>query len=91
MGEFGAHKPSFPSITTAAYTVRDLQIQSCNYNFNGINKKIFFKKRVIHYLIGWAFWTYDTTEQPEFYNILDSSGAINGQLAPIARPNPCIV
>lgn len=35
MGEFGAYKPAFPSITTAAHTMRDLQIQSCSYSFSG--------------------------------------------------------
>lgn len=38
---------------------------------------------------GWLFWTYDSAEQPELWNALDERGAINGVLAPVARPDPC--
>ncbi|MCC7361403.1 MAG: cellulase family glycosylhydrolase [Anaerolineales bacterium] len=38
---------------------------------------------------GWLFWTWDTDEQPDFFNILMAQGAINGVLAPVARPDPC--
>jgi hypothetical protein len=30
---------------------------------------------------GWAFWTWDSN-QPDLYNAIENSGAINGQLAP---------
>ena len=73
MGEYGAYKFAYPDYTSAAYAMRDAQIESCNsFNFKG-----------------WMFWTYDTTEQPQLWNLLDQGGAINGQLAPVVRPNPC--
>lgn len=72
MGEFGAYKPIYNSIIDAAYAMRDWQIESCQYGFDG-----------------WLFWTWDSAEQPEFYNVVESSGAINGVLAPVARPDPC--
>jgi len=47
-------------------------------------------------LSGWLFWTYDSVEQPELWNLLDDSaddppieGAINRVLAPLMRPDPC--
>ncbi|RPJ77541.1 MAG: hypothetical protein EHM20_06010 [Alphaproteobacteria bacterium] len=39
---------------------------------------------------GWIFWTWDLTEQPDFYNALMADGAINGVIAPLTRPDPCI-
>lgn len=39
---------------------------------------------------GWLFWTWDTNEQPDFFNALMQDGAINGALAPILRPDPCV-
>lgn len=38
---------------------------------------------------GWIFWTWDLTEQPDFFNALMQEGAINGVLAPVTRPDPC--
>lgn len=38
---------------------------------------------------GWIFWTWDLTEQPDFFNAQMNDGAINGVLAPVARPDPC--
>ncbi len=42
---------------------------------------------------GWLYWTWDTHEQLAnqelFFHLSDSNGAINGQLAPVARPDPC--
>jgi endo-1,4-beta-mannosidase len=38
---------------------------------------------------GWIFWTWDLTEQPDFFNALMSDGAINGVIAPLTRPDPC--
>jgi hypothetical protein len=41
------------------------------------------------------FWTWDTdtttslASQSLFYSLANSRGAINGQLAPVARPNAC--
>jgi hypothetical protein len=38
---------------------------------------------------GWLVWTWDTDEQPELWNALSSGGAINQQLAPSVKPDPC--
>ncbi len=35
MGEYGAFTSYYPSITSAANGMRDLQVQSCSYNFTG--------------------------------------------------------
>lgn len=84
LGEIGASRTAFPSITNAANTLRTTQTTSCGYNpeFQG----------------GELTWTWDSdTSTPTstlagqggFWSVVDNSGAINGQLAPIARPNPC--
>jgi hypothetical protein len=63
-------------ITRAAYAMRDLQKATCAPGAQG-----------------WLFWTWDTKEnladQRLFFHLTDSRGAINGQLAPIVRPDPC--
>jgi Cellulase (glycosyl hydrolase family 5) len=82
MAEFGAYKPAYHGdITAAAYDMRDKQVQSCSV---GRGAK------------GWIFWTYDTdvvdpglASQDQFYSLADDRGAINGQLAPVVRPDPC--
>jgi hypothetical protein len=38
---------------------------------------------------GWLFWAYDVTD-PGTYSLMENGGAINGVLAPIVRPNPCV-
>ena len=38
---------------------------------------------------GWLVWTWDTLEQPEFWNALDADGAMEHALAPTVRPDPC--
>ena len=38
---------------------------------------------------GWLLWTWDSDEQPELWNGLSDTGAINTSLAPVSRPNPC--
>jgi hypothetical protein len=38
---------------------------------------------------GWIFWTWDLTEQPDFFNALMNDGVINGAIAPLTRPDPC--
>jgi hypothetical protein len=40
---------------------------------------------------GWLVWTWDALEQPELWNALDKSGAIEQALAPAVRPNPCTI
>lgn len=39
---------------------------------------------------GWLLWTWDTYEQPELWNGLSGSDAIDYALAPSMRPNPCV-
>lgn len=79
IGEFGAIKSVYANnITTAAYAMKSLQVASCQLGAKG-----------------WLFWTWDTdtttslASQGLFYSLSDDRGAINGQLAPVARPNPC--
>jgi hypothetical protein len=38
---------------------------------------------------GWLLWTWDTTEQPEFWNARDAAGLLERSFAPATRPNPC--
>jgi hypothetical protein len=38
---------------------------------------------------GWLSWTWDSTEQPEFWNAVESGGSIAGALSPALRPDPC--
>ncbi len=40
---------------------------------------------------GWLVWTWDSLEQPEFWNALDGDGAIEHALAPDIRPDPCVL
>lgn len=40
---------------------------------------------------GWLAWTWDSTEQPEFWNALDAGGAIERALSPALRRDPCAV
>jgi hypothetical protein len=79
LGEFGAAKASYNNdAINAAYAMRDLQKNSCSLQSKG-----------------WLFWTWDTSltttlaYQNTFYSLADNNGAINGQLAPVARPDPC--
>jgi len=38
---------------------------------------------------GWLTWTWDSTEQPDFWNAVESGGAIADALSPALRPDPC--
>lgn len=38
---------------------------------------------------GWLMWTWDTTEQSDFFNALSDDGTINQVLSPANRSNPC--
>lgn len=38
---------------------------------------------------GWLFWTWDTTESPDFFNALQGNGEIEKALSPVQRPDPC--
>lgn len=76
IGEYGADKKRYnQDVRAAAYAMRDMQRETCARGFGG-----------------WLFWTFDTTEtasQQTLFNLQHGGGAINGQLAPIVRPDPC--
>lgn len=77
IGEMGARKDIYGyDVRAAAYGMRDLQIATCKLGAQG-----------------WATWTWDTVSslanQDKFFNQIESNGSINGQLAPIVRPDPC--
>jgi hypothetical protein len=76
LGEYGAFRNFYGNdITRAAYAMRDLQVDTCQRG-----------------MVGWLFWTWDTTEtadQRRLFTLTDSGGAINGQLAPVVRGDPC--
>ena len=38
---------------------------------------------------GWLFWTWDTTEQGEFFTALEEEALIDRSLSPVTRPDPC--
>jgi hypothetical protein len=38
---------------------------------------------------GWLFWTWDTTEQPDFFNARQDDGHIAAALSPLNRPDAC--
>jgi hypothetical protein len=77
VGEFGALKSSYgDNITTAAYAMRDMQREMCGLGAQGY---VYF-----------AWDTYEPLASLElFYQLAEQRGAINGQLAPIVRPDPC--
>lgn len=78
IGEFGALKTVYnSSIATAAYAMNNLMTSTCKEGAQG-----------------WLFWTWDTYEplasQELFFKLSENGGAINGQLAPLAKPDPCL-
>lgn len=78
LGEFGSYSSKFSSVNVAALGARDEQVLTCkNYGFSG-----------------WLYWTYDTFEGNNtgniIYTMMQNGGVVNGILAPITRPNPCI-
>jgi hypothetical protein len=83
IGELGATKAVYGNnIAIAAVDMKNKQVNSCSV-YNGAK--------------GWLFWTYDSDiavphlgHQALFYSLASEGGAINGQLAPIRRPNPCV-
>ena len=76
VGEFGASKAHYNNdIIAAAYGMRDMQVDTC-----------------LRGMSGWLYWTWnaaDTAALATIYTYADQRGAINGQLAPIVRPDPC--
>ena len=39
---------------------------------------------------GWLLWTWDTAEQPEWWNGRSGTGMIGDTLSPARRPDPCV-
>lgn len=78
VGEFGASRRHYnDDIIAAAYGMRDMQVETCQRGMSG-----------------WLYWTYnaaDTEALRRIYTYADHGGAINGQLAPIVRPDPCSI
>ncbi len=80
IGEFGAAENYYSDIVQATYAMRELQVDTCN----------------LYNAAGWLLWTYDnlfpdlSQDPPGHYTVLENNGTINGFLAPIARPNPCV-
>ena len=77
IGELGALKSVYGnSIVAAAYGMRDARVVTCKLGAKG-----------------WLSWTWDTYEnlasQDTLYKLVESNGAINGQMAPIVQPDPC--
>jgi hypothetical protein len=77
IGEFGALRSAYGGdIVAAAYGMRDTQRQMCALGAQG-----------------YLYFTWDTTERLAslelFFPMAEQRGAINGQLAPIVRPDPC--
>jgi hypothetical protein len=74
MGEFGAYKDA-PSFPALNDAVPAMRAHQVDSCNYGFG--------------GWLFWTFDTTEQPELWNLRDGNGAIDAVLAPKVRPDPC--
>lgn len=77
IGEFGAFKDFWPNVTDAAYGMRKSQVDACAVGSKGS-----------------LFWTMDTAaeesvEMTRMYTLLQDGGSINGQLAPVVRPDQC--
>ena len=77
IGEFGAMRSTYGnSVARAASAMRDMQREMCALGAKG-----------------YLFFTWDTAERLAslelFFQMAEQRGAINGQLAPIVRPDPC--
>lgn len=74
LGEFGAFRDFYPSVTAAALAMGSTMVAACQFGADG-----------------YVFWTWDTAvgEMVRMYTQTQDGGAINGQLATIARPDPC--
>lgn len=79
MEELYLPKPKVTDVGVAAYMARDAQMQVCNRPAGSRMKNS-------------IFWTWNTTDADPggtYWNLVESGGAINGQVAPVARANPC--
>lgn len=74
LGEFGAFRDFYPDVTSAALAMGSMMTSACQFGADG-----------------YVFWTWDTTagEMVRMYTQVQDGGSINGQIATIARPDPC--
>ena len=78
IGEYGALRSSYSTASSAGTAMNSYMQSSCSYGFTG-----------------WGYWTWDTDEQvdssglTQFWNTVDSGGAVNGAIAPLAWPTVC--
>lgn len=76
IGEYGADKAFYQNnLTVAAARMREMQVGSCLRGFSG-----------------WLFWTSNVGDSEllrRFYSLYEGNNAINNQLRPTARPDPC--
>ncbi len=75
MGEFGAFKFSYPSITDAAAVLRDWMVQTCASQVKG-------------WLL-WTWDTEEPEQVPPLWTAMSGDGSINRSLAPAFRRDPC--
>ncbi len=75
MGEFGAFKSSYPSITVAASVLSDWMVQTCASQVKG-------------WLL-WTWDTEEPEQVPPLWAAMSGDGSINRVLAPVFRPDPC--
>jgi hypothetical protein len=77
IGELGALKSAYGNdIVRAANGMREVEKEACALGAQG-----------------YLYFTWDTTEPlaslEKFFHLSEQGGAINGQLAPLVRPDPC--
>ncbi|HVO09446.1 MAG TPA: cellulase family glycosylhydrolase [Vicinamibacteria bacterium] len=75
MGEFGAFKFQYPSITDAAAIIEDWQVETCASELKG-------------WLL-WTWDTEEPEQVPALWSAMSGDGSINRALAPAFRPDPC--
>jgi hypothetical protein len=75
MGEFGAFKSSYPSITVAASVLSDWMAETCARQVKG-------------WLL-WTWDTEEPEQVPPLWAAMSGDGSINRALAPVYRPGPC--
>jgi hypothetical protein len=76
MGEFGAFKTPYPTVSAAANAVRLWQIESCRYGFDG--------------WLFWTWDTTEAAEgEPPLWNAMSESRVIAQALAPKSHPDAC--
>jgi hypothetical protein len=75
MGEFGAFKSSYPSITVAASVLTDWMARTCASQVKG--------------WMLWTWDTEEPEQVPPLWAAMSGDGSVNQALAPAFRPEPC--